>query len=582
MEAPIARAVNDGGNSASDAALAKAQELRVVKLAEMLGKEGKGEDMGPAQHLKGLFAAEVANQDVVLILPGLDIQVSESATAATLPNVGESSAQSNGSLPSSLQSGGDPSQRPAMAASVLTSATKDAAEAEQEVAQSLGNTTSWTKSTVPFAPSALVNNISGSFSRLVDSRMKAWTLLLLRHSLSTGDGSSRKRLLGVLGASLKVESATTKFRTLPLPDSAKGHHKEAEVILPLLFEAKLVIEGKDKLSEAVTLRAPGTVAADFIKTPTGSALKEVKVQLDCNSLLTAMVEQARMLVLKAVASSTKTQVPSSGSSMNLKGSAAVSGQPYQQQQNSQLQPPQPQDDTKTDENPALPSTLLSASKSLASFRSALDLSNNPAQADRSPGLKKATKSALRLNSILQGNNEQSASPGASALGIRKTRSVRWNTPGEIPVLNSKETSVPSPKKNRSTAGNWTAAKLKSFKSFGRPHAGDFGSGPRNATFGEFGGRPGSWGMDGRMSAHPTPLQDATLVDPLSGEVTKAEKNATFNIATSRPMTSSAPRPMSSALSNSMSQSRPSMGYGSGKPMQRTATVLETLLRKSMK
>ena len=94
----------------------------------------------------------------------------------------------------------------------------------------LSNTTAWTKSTVAFVPSAHVNVIADTFTRLVDSRIKAWTLILLRHSLSTGDVSSRKRLLGILSASLKVESATTKFRTLALPDSAKGHHKEAEVI----------------------------------------------------------------------------------------------------------------------------------------------------------------------------------------------------------------------------------------------------------------------------------------------------------------------------------------------------------------
>jgi len=589
MEAPIARMVPgsaDAVEAAAKMAIAKAQEVSVIKVAELLGKDEKGDGM--ANQIKSLFASDLPDQDVVLVLPSLDMQVQD--TAATLPGVGETSgSRSTGDLQSALQ--GESSQRPTMKASVLTSATKDAADAEQEVAKSLGNTTSWTKSTVAFAPSALVNNISSSFSRLVDSRMKAWTLLLLRHSLSTGDGSSRKRLLGILGASLKVESATTKFRTLPLPESAKGHQKEAEVILPLLFEAKLKIEGKDGIHETVTLRAPGTIAGDFLPTPTGSAIKDVKIQLDCNSLLSSMVEQARMLVLKAVASSTKTQVPSSSG-------APSTGQSSQQQPQQQSQPQQ-------EESAALgPSTLLSTSKSLASFRSALDISSNPASGSsttpsnisnssipsesglKSPGLGVARKSALRLNSILQGKPDvSSTSPGGSSLGIRKTRSVRWNTPGEIPVLSSsKDSSAPSPKKTRSTAACFTAAKLKSFKSFGRPHAGDFGSGPRNATFGEFGGRPGSWGKDGRMSAHPTPLQDTSLVDPLSGEFTKADKNATFNLGTSSNF--SAARPMTSALSNSMTGSRPSFhfttGGSGGKPMPRTATVLETLLRKSMK
>lgn len=551
MDAPIARV--GSACTSNGTRLAKTQETSVQKLAFFLGMDnGASDATGQAQNVKALFSSEIPDEDVVLVLPSLDMQVSENVTAATLPGVGETSSRNNG------DNLNRPLDRPTMTASVLASATKDAAEAEQGVAQSLGKTTLWTKSTVAFAPAALKNNISSSFTRLVDSRMKAWTLLLLRHSLSTGDGSSRKRLLGILGTCLKVESATTKFRTLPLPDSAKGHQKEAEVILPLLFESHLNIKGKDGINELVTLRAPGTIAADFQTDSSSSAIKDVKIHLDCNSLLSSMVEQARMIVLKAVATSTKTQVPSTSTQ-------SVQGQSQQPQ------------DARKHESPALgPSTLLSTSKSLASFHNALNLSNNEKTAPRpSPGLKKAQKSALRLNSILQGNRDDGNSQDVSNLGMRKTRSVKWNTPGELPVLNNKDTSVPSPKKTRSTAACWTAAKLKSFKSFGRPHAGDFGSGPRNATFGEFGGRAGSWGKDGRMSAHPTPIQDTSVVDPISGEFQKADKNATFNLSTARPM--------SSALSNSMSGSRPSIHLSSGgKPLPRTATVLETLLRKSLK
>lgn len=281
-----------------------------------------------------------------------------------------------------------------------------------------------------------------------------------------------------------------------------------------------------------------------------------------------------MLVLKAVASATKTQVP---------------GAQPGQFGNGSMQPSQGKDgggDSMQVDNPAL-SPGISASKSLASFRSALSLSSSGDDANRrAPALKKARKSALRLNSILEGT---AAPPVAapeppppddsadSRLGIRKTRSVRWNTPGELPTITRKDMILePNSKKKKSEAPNWTAARLKSFKSFGRPHADDFGSGPRNATFGEFGGRPGAWGKDGRMSAHPTPMQDATMVDPLSGEVTKADKNATFNLGSARPM--------NSALTNSFSGNRPSFHTASGQRpsgMQRTATVLEMALRKSI-
>lgn len=261
MEAPIARiAQHPPAASPAGGPLAAIQEDAVVKLAGLLGKDEKTTDpFAAGNQIKALYAAEMPENNVVLLLPSLDIQVSENAASA-LPGLGQTSRPTptgNVDMQSALSNSAD---RPAMAASVLASATKDAADAEQEVAKSLSNSTSWTKSTVAFAQGALVNNICASFSRLVHSRMKAWTLLLLRHSLSTGDGSSRQRLLGILGASLKVESAYTKFRTLPLPDSAKGHHKEAEVILPLLFEAKITMESKEEKNQPVTLRAPGTIS----------------------------------------------------------------------------------------------------------------------------------------------------------------------------------------------------------------------------------------------------------------------------------------------------------------------------------
>ena len=252
--APAGQPLSQVSQSADDISQ---QEAVVAKLAGLLGKETKGGldgDMNSAKHVKGFFSKDVVEQDVVLVLPSLDIQLSEKNGGA-IPDVGESRNAVNDGLP----------QRPTMTASVLTSAAKDAANAELEVAKSLGENSSWTKSTVGFAPAALVNNLSQSFSRLLGSRMKAWTLLLLRHSLSTGDESSRKRLLGILAASLKVESVTTNFSTIPLPESAKGQEKQADVILPLLFGATVTVTGQDETKgEPVTMRAPGTISGTCV------------------------------------------------------------------------------------------------------------------------------------------------------------------------------------------------------------------------------------------------------------------------------------------------------------------------------
>jgi hypothetical protein len=136
---------------------------------------------------------------------------------------------------------------------------------EQQAAQSLGSLTSWTKSSLMYAASAISKNVSDSFSSLVDSRVRAWTLLLLRHSLTTGDSASRSRLLSMLSSIIKVHSAKTAFKTLPLPKSAVNQPKEADVILPLLLEVDMQVSIQNKV-DTVTLRAPGTIAGEsFIR-----------------------------------------------------------------------------------------------------------------------------------------------------------------------------------------------------------------------------------------------------------------------------------------------------------------------------
>lgn len=296
----------------------------------------------------------------------------------------------------------------------------------------------------------------------------------------------------------------------------------------------------------------------------------MEIVLDGNALLSCMVERTRLLVLKAVASATKTQVPSAFP-VPLISSSAASPQVLS-----------------TDEKPPaaaaakllLPPTApnqVATEANLSGFRSALTLS--------SPALQKARSSALRLNSVLHGTKISPSSmddddaSGSSVLGMRKVRSVRWNTPGQIPSLAAGSALAPSPKKSRRVQ---TAAKLKSFKSFGRPHGGDFGSGPRNATFGEFGSLQNCWGRDGKMSHHPMPMQSladgASQQQVLMGEAPKAERNATFDL-----------------LHNSARQGGGSSGgsgynihlsYSSNSPtsstssMPRTATVLESLLLKN--
>lgn len=541
----------------------KAQEEVVRGFAAALGKPKEGSL--PKDTLMSFLADSLTDQDVVLKIPSFDMQVSEDKAGNPLPGVGETSKQKAATSPPDQPEGPTPvappvpGNKPLMSASVLTTATNEAADIEQKAAQTIGSETSWTKSTLLYARDAIVTNISESFNRFTDSRLRAWTLLLLRHSLSTGDESSRSRLLGILQASLKVSATFTKFKVLPMPATASSRTAPDTVILPLLFEATMQISLKDK-KESVMLRSPGTVAgtlptvfldgvmypeicrrshdflvfdipAVFVNGAKSSGLISLAINLDSGKFLSALVEQVRILVLKAVATATKTAVPLPTEDGSRNG---------QQQQAATL----PQVD--------------SSQRGLSTFRSMLNLTPKAEAAEKNPSLSKARKSALRLNNVLHGDKDKD--PSTSPLGLRKNRSVHWDSPGKLPSLQPGNALAPQPKKSRRAQ---TAAKLKSFKSFGRPHAGDFGSGPRNATFGEF-SRAQMWGRDGRMAHHPVPMQKATA--GLMAEDPQPTGNAKFQV------------PSSVRLQTSVtSTTAPSAGVSSSLP--RTATVLENILLK---
>lgn len=200
-----------------------------------------------------------------------------------------------------------------------------------------------------------------------------------------------------------------------------------------------------------------------------------------------MVEQARLVVLKAVARAT-----------------AVST-------DSIMKPTQ---------------TAPTNAANLSTFNSALNLS--PAAVAQSPKLQKAQSSAMRLNSVLHGKSALNGSLGMQGSKIRKNRSVQWDHGLEInrpPVVG------PAGKRPKVVQSN---ARLRSFRSFGRPHGGDGGREAKNATFGDFGRAPSGpiWGRDGKMAHHPTAggLPESRLsnlaVDSQSAQ--QSNRNATFD------------------------------------------------------
>jgi hypothetical protein len=278
----------------------------------------------------------------------------------------------------------------------------------------------------------------------------------------------------------------------------------------------------------------------------GCGLRNADIRLDTGALLDSMVQQARMVVFKAVAKATS-------SSEGMQIDTLRTGCGF---------------------DARLPSSQLSG------FSSALNLSSgivNPgtqilgssvAGGPHKPAhrLQKAKSSALKLGSVL-GTAPPSGS-NASFDKLKKTRSVQWDARMEL--SKSKNNSIPSPKRQKMA----TTAKLTSFKSFGRPHAGDFGSGPKNATFGDFGRKP-IWGRDGRLANKPSPMMPVETSDMLTSQV-RQTANATFDFQ--KP--SKPPIHLSSVAGFGITSKKSATAGGSGRApgaMPRTATAHEALL-----
>ena len=207
-----------------------------------------------AQEFAECLSDAITDSDKVCTLPSFDLR-------ADFGNEGD---ELNNPLPNVGEHHKNP-KIPQMAASVLGTAgaatSSGASELKQSATQHLGTLSSWTKSTLVFAPSAVSRSVTTSFRSLVESRLKAWTLLLLRHSLTSRDTSSRDRLLSILSSKIELKGSITSFKTLELPEAARQQPREADVILPLIFEAIVQISSQGRNS-IIPLRAPGTIIGE--------------------------------------------------------------------------------------------------------------------------------------------------------------------------------------------------------------------------------------------------------------------------------------------------------------------------------
>lgn len=221
-------------------------------------------------------------------------------------------------------------QRAAAASSKVsqaaTSASANSTKLEMAAAINMGRPLSFTRSSVPHAPEALIRSLFTSFSSLVRSRVRTWTLLLLRHSLSSGDASSRNNLMSLLASqqSFEMSNMITEIVAHDLtPDMrdqlyddglrrrevrlAQGNGNKlmsmdyCDLMLPIQFKAAIdiIVQGN---KVTVHLVAPGSVGAIFHEET--SLITYMECKIDTQTLVTSMVEQARLVVFQSVAKAT--------------------------------------------------------------------------------------------------------------------------------------------------------------------------------------------------------------------------------------------------------------------------------------
>eukprot|EP00531_Pseudo-nitzschia_arenysensis_P001917 CAMPEP_0116141898 /NCGR_PEP_ID=MMETSP0329-20121206/14621_1 /TAXON_ID=697910 /ORGANISM="Pseudo-nitzschia arenysensis, Strain B593" /LENGTH=519 /DNA_ID=CAMNT_0003637099 /DNA_START=97 /DNA_END=1656 /DNA_ORIENTATION=+ len=510
----------------------------VSKFASLIGTKPSSKEAPPPASLAKVdpndatsrelllcISKSVAPDTVVCTLPSLDMRkLEKDSVASPLPDVGK--------------------HFPKMEASVLHNATEGAqkvAQVEQKAAQSLGTLSSWTRSSVVYASKTIADNVANSFTSLVESRRKAWTLLLLRHSL-TGDVSSRARYLSMQESTIKVDSAEIEFKPVPMSPAVANTAKsegDPDVILPMIAEVILSIAVNSKMT-TVTLRAPGTISAHFDRTDddkVGLGLTTVDIGLDTGNLLDSMVYHSRMVVFHAVSKATDSNMPKKGEGMKPGG-------------------PSPR-------SPGMKSgfnSSLRLSPSQARIASSLKLPGvREGQHQPAHRTMKAHNSSLKLNKVL------------SSATIQNSRSVQFGT------LDLKAKGLgPGPGVEDDFSKRQklqTTNRLTSFKSFGRPHAGDFGSdgGPKNATFANFGGSKQYWGRDGKLSSRPRPQLPSETTDMLTSQ-SRRNANATFD---TKP-------PIHLSRSTGLGLPKKKSSQSSGTSMHRTATAAEGWLLENMK
>jgi len=487
---------------------------------ELLGM-GQASETTTSTELVKYLSEEVESH---ISLPSLDLFSGDGLDLSTLANGNwnmvanaDSSSSSNHLHYTDEMPNGNDHPIPSMKASVLglapskntlsnnvlggdtdaTTRTESEIQQIQELAATnLERPLTWDRESCAKAPMTLLRSLSISLSSVVDARMRSCTLVLLRHSLEKGDERSRSRLLALLstGNKVSIRSVTTSFTasSLPLEVESKAVEEQGKVILPLIFDAVFEISVRGKLIKAA-LRNPGTIQGTFL--PESAMLKHLEVSFDAKPLVETLIEQARLVVVQAVA--TATTLPGAGG-LNIpaqlqpnSGKIANGNNMFRKAMAHPLQADR-DDEDENDEMPSGPTPL----QSFASMKLVSKL--------------KSGKSGINKNA----SND-------FLLG-KKNRSVTFDSIAIVsgrasPGSSGSDNSQGSKRRKKNPLG---VSNLRSSRSFGKPNAELFEN-SRNATFADFG--------RAAESEHiPAFTDQANQNSTGQGQSGKMPRNATFS------------------------------------------------------
>jgi len=160
-------------------------------------------------------------------------------------------------------------------------------------------------SRVTSIPRLLLDNLSASFSLLLDARLRAYASILLRHEVSLAECPSLteeeqqqkiqavERKLATLtetGSQTVVDTIVTYFHEASTDDTSSASCSNFPITLEAVMDVSIpCVAGEGKECLTVTLSAPGTIKGSLDNT---GRLNTLHVDVDMHELLKDMIDRA--------------------------------------------------------------------------------------------------------------------------------------------------------------------------------------------------------------------------------------------------------------------------------------------------